>query len=186
MSSFVNGKRVFTVIVLVLATLALYITFGENRQLAQKKTPDQRASSFEKFAGSDRITDDIRSESKDFARVKVANLQDREKAATYGRIVGDYGSFVLLAKQKSSDLAQSGLDTQAVETSINLPGANFEPVGDPPSNSLRLGRSATSNGKGYYIVQFGGTAKDEWLASLQEVGVENFAVCAAPGVFRVW
>ncbi len=172
MSSFVNGKRVFTVIVLVLAALALYITFGENRQLAQRKTADQRASSFAKFAGSDRITDDIRSESKDFARVKVANLQDREKAATYGRIVGDYGSFVLLAKQKSSDLAQSGLDTQAVETSINLPGANFEPVGDSPANSLRLGRSATSNGKGYYIVQFGGTAKDEWLASLQEVGVE--------------
>lgn len=172
MSSFVNGRRVFTVIVLVLAALAIYVTFGGSRQFAQKKSVDQKDSTLAKFTGSDQVTSDIRSESKEFARLKVANLQDRQKAARYGRIVADYGSFVIVAKNKGADLSQSGLESQPVETTINLPGAKFEPVADPPSSSLRLGRSATTNGKGYYILQFGSTAKDEWLDSLREAGVE--------------
>ena len=172
MSSLVNGKRVFTAIVLVLAALAIYASFGGKRQFAQDRRAAGKGSTLDKFTGSDKITNDIRNESKEFARLKVANPEDREKAARYGRIVGDYGSFVILAKNKGTDLSQSGLESQAVETTINLPGASFEPLIDPPSNSLRLGRSTTTNGKGYYIIQFGSTVKDEWLESLSQAGVE--------------
>ena len=171
MSIIVNGRRVFTVIAMIIVALAAYVTFGDSRQFAQKSV-DRNDSTLAKFAGSDRVTSDIRSESKEFARVKVTDLPDREKVARYGRIVGDYGSFVIVAKNKGTDLSQLGLETQSIETTVNLPGAAFEPVNDPPSSSLRLGRSATSNGKGYYILQFGGTVKDEWLDSLRESGVE--------------
>jgi hypothetical protein len=172
MSSFVNGKRVFTAMVLVLTALMVYVTFIDRPQLAQKKNADQKGTAFSKFAGSDQITNDIRSESKEFTRVAVANLEDRENIAGYGRIVADYGSFVIVAKNKGADISSSRLGSQKIETTINLPGASFEPVSDPPANSLRLGRSATSNGKGYYIIQFGSTATDEWLESLRAAGVE--------------
>lgn len=172
MSSFVNSRRVFTAIVLILAVFAVYVTFGESPQMAQKKNADQKGTAFNKFDGSDQITNDIRSESKDFIRVFVAGQKDKEKVAGYGRIVADYGTFVIAAKNKGVDISSSGLESQKIETTINLPGASFEPVSDPPSGSLRLGRAATSNGKGYYIIQFGSTAKDEWLESLGKAGVE--------------
>ncbi len=171
MSSLVNGKRVFTAIVVVFAALAVYVAFVDNPQLAQKNA-GQKSTAFDKFAGSDQITNDIRSDSKEFTRISVADLQDREKAALYGNIVADYGAFVIVAKNKGTDISSSGLESQRIETTINLPGASFEPVNDPPSNSLRLGRAVTSNGKGYYILQFGSTAKDEWLESLRASGVE--------------
>lgn len=172
MRSFVNSRRVFTVIVSVLAALAIWVAVDDSRQLAQRSGADRRPLSLGKFEGSDQVTTDIRSDAKEFVRLAVSNLQDREKAAGYGRIVADYGSFVIVAKNKGIDLMQSGLANQSVETSINLPGTNFEPINSPPSDSLRLGRGATSNGKGYYILQFGGTVKDEWLESLRGVGVE--------------
>ena len=172
MSSFVNGKRVFATIVAAIGLLAIYVSLGGTHQFAQKRSSAQKGTAYSKFAGSDRVTNDIRSDLKELARLKVADLPDREKAARYGRIVADYGSFVVVAKNKGADLSPSGLESQAIETTINLPGAKFEPISDPPSNSLRLGRSATTNGKGYYIIQFGSAVKDEWMDGLREVGVE--------------
>ncbi len=157
---------------MILAALSVYVTFGGSRQFAQERPTVKQSRIPAKFVGTDQITDDIRSDSKDIVRLRVSDSRDREKAERYGRIVGDYDSFVILTKTKGSDISQSGLEVQNVETSVHLPGANFEPLAAPPSGSLRLGRSATSNGKGYYVIQFGATVKDEWLDSLDQAGVE--------------
>src|SRR5215204_1712222 len=120
MSSFVHGMRILAGFVIVLAALALYVKFGDVRQLAQERADDLKASEMARFTGSDEITNDIRSDSKELTHVKVANLHDRQKAAGYGRIVGDYGSFVIVANNKGADLSPSGLETQRLETTVNL------------------------------------------------------------------
>ncbi|MEP7148719.1 MAG: S8 family serine peptidase [Acidobacteriota bacterium] len=161
------------VILSVALLIAIYLGTGERRNSAQQRPaaePTPKAK-FEQFSTSDDVTKDIRSRSKEIVRVQFRSINDRDKAEKYGRIVGDFGSFVVLAKNKSTDMSRSGLEVQKIETSINLPGAKFEPVESTPAETIGVG-DAAPNESGYYVVQFGGIAKDEWLDSIRDAGVE--------------
>src|SRR5688572_377528 len=120
-----------------------------------------------RFSKADAVTRDLRDGSKGLTRVNVATADDREAVAKYGRIVADYGSFVTLAADKGRNLSGLKLENQPVEMTIHLPGKSFDPVTDAPARSI-----SEAGGPGYYIVQFGGIAKDEWLDSLRSEGVE--------------
>ncbi len=169
-----KNKRLFWLFVIVttISLSTVYFGFGNLKTKAQEKIV--KASSFEKFAVEDSITDQIRGKSTEFVRVKINDFGDRNDVLKYGKIIEDYASFVVLSKNKNSDLNKSRLDFQPLETTINLPNGKFEPVKNPPSETIKPNDEAVANlsGKDYYIVQFGSIATDEWLQSLRDEGAD--------------
>jgi hypothetical protein len=153
----------------ILSFFAVYLGIGVSTLNAQeiKKQPGL----FEKFSQADSVTNVVRDKSKDFVRVKVNGPNDAQKIAKLGRIVEDYGSFVIVAKNKTAKLKTGDLEIQPLETTVHLPNGKFEPVYNAPPETIAPNK-AVAGGKGYYLVQFGGSVKDEWLDSLREIGVE--------------
>lgn len=172
MSSIVNGRRVFAAFVLASAFLAVQHYWTRNaaipRSIAAVRVPflDQ------KFRGEDGVTRAIRTGSNVVSRIWIGDAADRASVAQMGRIIQDYGSFVVIAKDPQTKAKSFGMDEQVIETTINLPGAKFDPIRERPAGSLRLGVGATSEGDGYYVLQFGSTATDEWLKSIADAGVD--------------
>ena len=148
----------------------LTVYFGIGVAGLQAQETQQKSRLFEKFKTADAVTSAVRDKSKNFVRVNVKNPNDAKKLAKFGKIVEDYGSFVILAKNKTANL-NGDLDFQPVETTVNLPNGKFDPVYNRRAETVAP-TSEAAGGKGYYIVQFGGIVKDEWLDSLREVGVE--------------
>lgn len=163
----------FGIVILSVALLiAVYLGVGERQNRAQQRAIDPAPKAkFEQFAQSDEVTNDIRSRSKEIVRVELRSIDDRDKIAKYGRVVEDFGPFVVLSKSKSMDMSRSGLDVQKIETNIHLPGAKFEPIGSSLAETVRPGDSIAGE-RGYYVVQLGGLAKDDWLDSIRDTGVE--------------
>src|SRR4030095_3296267 len=168
MSGFFPRLRFVFVLLSVAVLIAAYLSLGETQNRAQERAVAPAVTApkakFQLFSRSDEVTSDIRNRSKEIVRVEFRSITDRDKVAKYGRVVEDFGSFVGLAKNKTTDMSRSGLDVQRIETTINLPGAKFEPVEVAPAETIRTGDSA-SDERGYYIVQFGGIVTDEWLDS---------------------
>jgi len=126
---------------------------------------------FEQFSRADAITTDIRSRTKELVRVEFRSMADREKVAKYGTIVQDFGSSVVIARRKATDMSRSGLDVQKLGSQLHLPGRKFDPIETSPVETVRQGE--TDHGeRGYFLVQFGGIATDEWLDSVRDAGVE--------------
>ncbi len=156
-------------LVVIFSFLCVYLGIGVSTLKAQKL--NQKSGLFEKFNKKDAATNLVRDKSKDFVRVKVNSPNDAQKIAKLGKIVEDYGSFVIVAKNKTANLSSNDLEFQPLETTINLPNGKFDPIYNPPTETVKTAESASS-AKDYYIVQFGGIAKDEWLDSLREIGAE--------------
>src|SRR5215213_7286416 len=139
----------------ILSFLAVYVGIGVSPLKAQEIKP----SLFEKFNRADAVTSVVRDKSKDFLRVKVNGPNDAAKIARLGKIVEDYGSFVIVAKNKTAKIPAGTLEFQPLETTVNLPNGKFEPVYNAPPETVAANRSV-AGGKDYYIVQFAGTVKD--------------------------
>jgi hypothetical protein len=172
MSGFSPRIRIGIVILSLVFLIAIYLGVGERPNSAQQRPVDPAPTAkFEQFAKSDEVTNDIRSQSKEIVRVQFRSIKDRDKVMNYGRIVEDFGSFVVLSKNKTSDMSRSGLEIQKIDTDINLPGAKFDPVESSPAETVRAGDRIAGE-KAYYVVQLGGLSKDEWLDSIRDAGVE--------------
>lgn len=161
--------RIATAVALAIGMIAVLLGILDSKQNAQGTR--RTGELVDKFAYSDEITRDIRDGSKTLVRVSVASEAERETAARYGNIVEDCGTFVIIAKDARTDLRRLTLDHQPIETAITLPAARFDPLKDTPTGTVRPDGGGSS-GDGYYVVQFGGIATDEWLDSLREMGVE--------------
>src|SRR5215207_8273739 len=86
----------------VFVSVFLYLSLGERPNLAQTRpTPPALKARFSEFANADAVTNDIRDRSKEIVRVQLNSIGDREKVAKLGRIVQDFGSSVILSKNKS-------------------------------------------------------------------------------------
>lgn len=157
--------RVGLFVVVAIGMIAVILGISGSKQNAKEKRSRNYLTN--KLAITDEVTRNIRDGSMAFFRVNVTSQADRDVAVSFGRIVEDYGNFVIIAKPSRTDLKSLTLDNQPIETSINTPGAVFDPIKTPPADTSRYG-----NAGGYYIVQFGGIATDEWLDSLREMGVE--------------
>ncbi|MBK7709067.1 MAG: S8 family serine peptidase [Acidobacteria bacterium] len=154
------------VIVSAVAVLGIVLSMGPKVK-AQSDIPDR----FAKFATPDDVTDAIRSRESSLYRVSTGDFGKRAAAAGLGRIVEDYGSFVIVAS-RSAKLA--GPDVQQLETTVNLPNARFDPLEDDRFETVKPGDRSVSEipGGGYFIVQFAATVTDEWLESIEDAGGE--------------
>ncbi|MGI8884956.1 MAG: hypothetical protein ACR2IA_12015, partial [Pyrinomonadaceae bacterium] len=162
----INRRFVFRVSVVLLAVIFLSVFLGSDAA-TQNAQEQKLAETLKKFETPDNITRLMRDDSKAVAIVRFNN--DAERGAIYetGNVIEDYGSFVLVANDKSQKIANSGAELQKLETTINLPNGKFEPFTDESSQSISAeALKADASGKNYYIVQFGGIAKGEWLESL--------------------
>ncbi|MGD9589809.1 MAG: S8 family serine peptidase [Pyrinomonadaceae bacterium] len=172
MGILVNGRSVLAAIVISTAILTVYEDLVVERSSAYAGLPTAQAVQDSKFRGSDSVTLAIRNNSKVLTRISVDSDEARQKAGKLGKIVQDYGRFMIVAKNPGVTADTVGLDEQTVETTVNLPGTSFDPLKQAPAGSLRLGPGTASNGKGYYVVQFGGTPTDEWLNDVGRLGIE--------------
>ena len=174
MSGTFPSIRIAFVLLSVALVSAVYLGITEQPNKAQRRAasaPPQPTAKFAQFAKSDEVTNDIRDRSKEIVRVQLRSINDKEKATKYGRIVEDFGSFVVIAKNKSADMSRSGLEVQKMETTVHLPGAKFDPVDAAPVETVRPGEGGIGE-KEYFVVQVGAIAKDEWLESIRDAGVE--------------
>ncbi|MBV9959209.1 MAG: hypothetical protein JO360_12350, partial [Acidobacteria bacterium] len=156
---------------IVLAVSLLFLGAGLVRRATLQ---GGRGKNFSNYSKSDAVTAAVRDRSKALYRLSVRNEVERSAASRLGTLVEDYGSFVVVAAEPGQDFSASGLESQRLETSINLPGKSFEPLADAPPETVRPGGSTIgrSSDKGYYIVQFAAPVRDEWLESLRSIGVE--------------
>lgn len=136
----------------------------------------QSQSHFGNFANDDG-TRAIRDQKNTIVRVVVHGAADRERAKTLGVLLEDYGSYLVIAGTKETDLSSSNLEVSRLETTVNLPGKSFEPIEESPVETVRpvagdASIAARRDVKNYYVVQFAAPVRDEWLDSLRSLGAE--------------
>lgn len=170
MQKFFSRARVAFVLIGVGVAIGMFLSIGEKPNSAQERPADPPKAKFEQFSRADAVTAQMRDASKELVRVEFRSIDDREKASRYGTVVEEFGSAMVIVKDKKIDLTRSGLDVQKIPTTINLPGSKFEPVGAERAETVRPGESQPE--RGYYIVQLGGLANDDWLDSIRDAGVE--------------
>lgn len=127
-------------------------------------------ASYEKFSRADKATAAVRDASQTAYRIDIRSLDDRAKIDKIGTVIEDYGSFVIVSAGGKFNSAKAGVQAERFNTTINLPGKNFDPVKERADETLQ--RGGNSPEKNYYILQFAGTVKGEWIESLRSEGVE--------------
>ncbi len=127
-------------------------------------------ASYDQFSQPDQVTRLVRDRGQTAYRVAIGSMEDRASAAKLGTLVEDYGSFVIVSSAKKLNLARTGLSGAPLETTVNLPGRSFEPILKAPAETLRSAENLSDSN--YYVVQFAGTIRGEWMESLRSVGVE--------------
>src|SRR5215213_7559679 len=162
-----SWRRVGFALFLVTISLVLFLSFFGQPNSAQERTLVRPKATIAQFSKADAVTADIRDRSKEIVRVDLHSMADREKAMGYGQVVEDFGSFVVLAKNKNVDISRAGLDVQRVDTTLHLPGSKFDPVENAPAETIAPETQNRGGGKKYYVVQLGGVANDEWLDSIR-------------------
>ena len=166
-----SRRSVGIALLAIALAIVIVLTFGERPQTAQERPTRTLSARFNDFATPDEITNDIRDRSRELVRVEFRSIADRENVTKFGRVVEDFGNSVVLSKKRTTDMTRSSLDVQRVDSTINLPGAKFDPIATARPETVRPGGEVRS-GSGYYILQFGGIATDEWLDSVRDAGVE--------------
>lgn len=154
------------------AILGIYFFPAVTSQSAQERPSYSSQAKFEKFRSADGITAKIRSNNREIVRVDISSIDDRKDAEKLGTIIQDFGSFVIVSKEKRSKIDSSKLKIETIGQSINLPGAEFDPVSETPPETIAPTAQESSIEGGYCVVQFGGIATDEWLESLNDDGLE--------------
>ncbi len=171
MSSFVSFFRVAVCAITFAALAALYFGFGGESNQAQERDQRDKPQDMIRFDVADDITHLLRQPSTEVVRIETSDDLERNAAARVGRVIEDHGSFVVVAKDETRDLSMSRLRVQKVERTVNLPGAKFDPVKEPRGNAV-TDRAGASYGKDYYIVQLGGTVKEDALRAVRAMGGE--------------
>lgn len=118
-----------------------------------------------KYLTPDKITAAVKDPSAKIFVVDVSDKADRSLAAGLGTIIADHGSFALIST--GADSLPPSLAARRLETTIDLPGGQFDPLVD----SQPLWAPDKDEGN-YYIVQLGTLATDDLLDSLRACGVE--------------
>ncbi|MCA1590461.1 MAG: S8 family serine peptidase, partial [Acidobacteria bacterium] len=173
MPRFPRDRRVLLMTTAAAAVAALFLVLGFPIQLAQKKLSGIPSGHlYAKFSRADALSSEIRKRSVELARVEVRRDADRDAITKFGSIVQDFGTFLVVAREKNTSSPASNPDIQPIDSTINLPGAKFDPILSEPKGTVVDPRAGVEPPKGYYIVQFGGLATDEWLNSLRDAGVE--------------
>lgn len=107
-------------------------------------------------------------------RLVIRKPSDRAVSARFGSTVDDYGSFVVVRIPADAVLhaRAEGLDLEPMEENIGLGAYRFDPAGGPPALPARFRDDSSGSEPRYYLVQFRGPMRDEWVASLRGTGVQ--------------
>ncbi len=168
------SARISFAILLALALVGGYFISLSEPQQAQadpKREAPNYKGSFEKFSKPDSLTAEIRSRSSEVVRVKFKNFEQMEMVGRFGKVIEDLGSSAIISTKRSAELSRAGYEFTRLETTINLPGAKFDPLATPPAETIAP-RAELEGGGDYFVVQFGTTTSDELLNSLRDAGVE--------------
>ena len=156
------------VLVTAISAVVLFVySLCETTQFARERVISGYLK--KEFSKNDSITRAIRDKSRTFYQVHVENAEDKKRVRRLGQVVADQGDSVLISAREKVALPE---DAEKLETTISLPGKEFDPISQPPYSTVPSGLERASQGDGYYIVQFGMTATDELLDSLKATGVE--------------
>ncbi|MFL6247541.1 MAG: S8 family serine peptidase [Thermoanaerobaculia bacterium] len=100
--------------------------------------------------------------------------EDRGKAKNFGKVLDDYGSFITLQlpTQATERMRAAGLDVEPLDENIGFGIYRFDPARGVPAVPAKLKEHDTGVEARYYLVQFRGPIRDEWIASLQSSGAE--------------
>jgi hypothetical protein len=166
--------RITSVLILLVSSVALLGLVLVPRATLQENAPEKPAAGDLLTDKSTRATHD---RSSGLIRVVVRSAADRESTKKLGALVEDYGSFVVIAAARNTDLADQHLEISNIETTVNLPGKSFDPIQNSPSETIKANggnnTGAISRGlKDYFVVQFTAPVRDEWLDGIRALGAE--------------
>ncbi len=166
-----SSVRLIAMCLAAIVFIAIWLGFTGEANKAQIRKVDAKFEVPEKFLRADDLTREIRNRTNDFIHVPIRSERDRANAGQLGKIVGDYGSFVVVAANESIAARRFSDGSYKFDTTVHLPGATFDPLTAPLSETVTAG-SKLASGKGYYVVQLGGIATDEILGSIRGMGME--------------
>lgn len=108
------------------------------------------------------------------ARLLIRKSADRENAPRFGEVLDDYGSYVLIRLPEAAlqRARGAGLDIEVIEENVGLGAFRFDPGEGEPSVPAAFADNDHGPEPRYYIVQFRGPIREEWIASAQSKGVE--------------
>lgn len=151
--------------------IAIWLGFTGDVNKAQIRKVAEKFEVPEKFLRADDLTAEIRKPTNDFIHVPIRSERDRANAAQLGKIIGDHGTFVVVAADESIAARRFGDGSYKYDTTLHLPGAAFDPLVNRPSEAVAA-NSRSVSGKDYHVVQLGGVATDEILNSFRGMGME--------------
>jgi hypothetical protein len=155
--------------------LVLWLAFiGEAPHAQSRKVPTKVPESIvmePQLKAADSVTSEIRKATNDLLHVPVETKADRDRVSKLGKVVNDQGSFVIALANESISAKQFGDGAYKMDTTVNLPGGSFDPLINPPIETVQPG-AASKFGPGYYVVQLGGIATDNVLESIRATGFE--------------
>jgi len=164
-----SNVRAILVSLAVIVAISMWLGFAGEANQAQTRKVAPTYGVPSRFLANDAVTDVIRSTSSGLFHVPVSDDAERDRAATLGKIISDHGKFVIVAAERTT--SPDRLGAFKIDSTINLPGKAFDPINDPPSQTIQPG-AASRSGKGYFVVQLGGIATDEVLDSIRGMGLE--------------
>lgn len=108
------------------------------------------------------------------ARLLIRKSADRESAPRFGEVVDDYGSYVLVRLPEAAlqRARSAGLDIEIIEENVGLGAFRFDPGQGAPSIPAAFADNDHGPDPRYYIVQFRGPIREEWIAGVRGKGVE--------------
>jgi Subtilase family len=108
------------------------------------------------------------------ARVLIRKSADRAAAPRFGEVLEDYGSYVVLRLPEAAlrRARGAGLDVEIIEENVGLGAFRFDPGEGAPSVPAAFAGNDHGPDPRYYIVQFHGPIRDEWIAGVRSKGVE--------------
>jgi len=107
-------------------------------------------------------------------RLVVRNASDRASAAKFGTIVDDYGTFVIvrLPEQAVAHARAAGLDLELLNENIGIGAYKFDPGHGTPAIPAAFSDKGDGAEPRYYMLQFRGPVRDEWIAGARALGLE--------------
>ncbi len=173
MNRLISARLSFAILFAAAIIGGYFLSLSEPQQAQEKseKVIPTYKGTFEKFAKADPLTAELRDRSFEVIRVNYKTFEQMETIGRYGKVIEDFGSSAIVSTKRAAELSRAGYDFTRLETTVNLPGAKFDPLTAPPAETIAPG-AEVEGGSDYFVVQFGTATTDELLNSLRDAGVE--------------
>lgn len=109
------------------------------------------------------------------ARVLIRDASDRATMARFGTTQDDYGSFIVVRLPATAieRARRAGLDVEVMDENIGLGAFRFDPERGAPQVPERFAENEHGPEPRYYLVQFRGPIRDEWVDQVRQHGIET-------------